>query len=233
VWFLNMLPRLRSQRKLHHGEDHSPTPISCHDGDWKSAYVNVDRTATPLWNEIRGGAGIFYPHMYVFPCTDLIFGEIQTNHDVVLLPTAEDYENCAFPPTSELLSAGGAASFIYKIGASNIGKTLYFACGKANHCEEGHQKVAVTVMDPNDLKGIFGTQLGSAEFDAVEGLAVDPTTGDIVIAGWSFGNIEKAVTGVYNSGSSSGGTFLASLSGVNGEVKWFQTGEESNERIKR
>jgi len=139
--------------------------------EWKKAYVTTQGTSSPLWNEIRPGASISYEHMYVFPCTKLVFGEIQSNHDVVLLDSAGKFDQCNFAPDhTEVLDDGGTASFTYNLDKSVTGETLFFACSKSNHCEVGLQKVAVTVLDHDSQGRIFGKQFGSGEFDVVEGV---------------------------------------------------------------
>jgi hypothetical protein len=144
------------------------------------------------------------------------------------------YETCCFESCGSTLvgenDEGGGGNtdsdgFQYEIGHDASG-TIYIADSLAKHCSAG-QKVKVIVQDTVP----WDDQLGTEYADESLAIAFDSKTGDVVIAGYTFGDL--SLVGV-SSPFPQGGTdaFLRKLSGTTSENKWaVQEGSTSYDRF--
>ena len=139
------------------------------------------------------------------------------------------FEDCGSLLVGESDKGGGGSTdsdgFHYEIGFDASG-VLYMADSFASHCEAG-QRVKVIIQDTLP----WDDQLGTEYSDESLAIAFDSKSGDVIIAGYTFGDL--SLDGVASS-FPQGGTdaFLRKLSGMSGANKWaVQEGSSQFDRF--
>lgn len=158
---------------------------------------------------------------------------IQDNQNIVET-NADGYKHCggepdrkALPPSNEdKIGQYKKNDRIYKVEDVTEDKNLYFIDTMFKHCENENAKVQIKVLSNAHP---WNLQLGSKEADKIRGIAMDPITGHIIMAGDTSGGIDESK----NEGDSMGGLdgWVAAVDAMSGEISWkVQEGSPKWER---